>query len=219
MRKTSRGGYRMAQVNVQDAVQTPFELLGRVPVILVPALFAGLVGLALGLALRRPLAISGGWALFGIVLVGGFATFLSIAWTTHLLDRHLRGEKPDLQESWVAVARRLPNLAVAIIVVTILVALGTFFFIVPGILLEAILIMTIPYVAKENATFDKALSYSFRFSFSGVNFLVLLLYIGIAFLLSLIPFVGSFLSSIFLVVWIPYLYLKYGQEERALESR
>ncbi|MGQ9623672.1 MAG: hypothetical protein ACUVTO_09695 [Candidatus Caldatribacteriaceae bacterium] len=202
----------MAQTDAQNALQKPLELLGRAPLILVPALVAGVVNVVLSLGLRGTVALWGGWTLFGVILVGGAVSLLSIAWATILLDQYLRGEKPDLQDSWVILARNFSNLLVAILVVLIIVAFGTLFFILPGILLEVIFIMTIPHVAKRNVTFDKALSFSLRFSFSGVNFLLLLLYVGGSFILSLIPFVGAFLSSIFLTVWIAYFYLKYGQE-------
>lgn len=208
----------MARTDAQDALQMPLELLGHAPVVLIPALITGVVNVALSLGLRGVVTLQGGWVIFGVILVGGMVSLLGIAWTTLLLDQRLKGEKPDLQGSWVILARYAPNLFVAILVVIIIVAFGTLFFIIPGILLETVLIMAIPYVAKENATFDKALFFSLRFSFSGVNFLLLLLYVGGSFILSLIPFVGAFLSSIFLTVWIAYFYIKYGQEE-GLEVR
>lgn len=194
------------QIGFQEVLQKPLEVLGRAPIVLVPALCAGVVNLAVSFVRLRT------WTVFAFSALGMFVTLFCLAWGVLLLEKYLRGEKPDLVESWDTLSQKAPNVVVTAIIVAALVTLGAYFFILPGILLEAILIMTIPHTAQENATFDKALLYSLRFAFQGMHFLILLLYVAIAFGLAFIPYAGEMLSNIFIIVWIAHLYLTCNQK-------
>lgn len=201
------------EMHFQEVLRKPLGVFSQAPVVLIPALVSGVVNLVINFAtLRSSLGV------FVLSVLGAFVTFFCLAWGTLLLARYFQGEKPDLAESWRVVLERMPNIAVAAVIVATLVALGALLFIVPGILLEAILIMSIPYTAQENVTFDRALPYTLRFAFEGFHFLVLLLYVGIAFALAFIPYVGEVLSALFFITWVAHLYLTRGREfvDRAL---
>jgi hypothetical protein len=203
----------MAKINLQDAFQTPFQLIGKVPSILIPSLIASLIGLALSLGLRNAFLMGMRWQVFAVTIISYIVVLFSMAWITLLLEKNLQEEKASLRDSWVRLSERLGNVGVAALVVAILVALGTFLYLIPGILLASIFLPAIPHAAKENASFDKAVSFSFRFVFSQGNFGAVFLMVLIEFLLSLLPMIGLFLANLFITIWLPYAVLKYGSTE------
>lgn len=194
------------QVHFQEVLRKPLEVFSQAPVVLIPALVAGIVNLAIGFVTLRSLGA------FVVSVFGAFVTFFCLAWGTLLLAKYLQGERPNLVESWQVVSERTPNIVVAAVIVAVLVNLGALLFVVPGILLEVILITSIPHAARENVGFDKALLYALRFAFEGTHFLTLLLFVVIAFGLAFIPYVGEVLSAIFLVTWVSHFYLTRSQE-------
>ncbi len=196
--------------HVQDVFQAPFQLLGRIPVVLVPSLVASLVGLVLDLGLRGAVFRVAGWEAFLVSVIGEIVVLFSMAWVTLLLDQDMQGEKASLQETWAKLSERLSNVALAVFVISVIVALGAFAYIVPGILLASILLPAVPYAAKESTTFDKSVSSSFRFVFAQGHFWVVLLMVVVEFLLSLLPFVGLFFANLFITIWLPYFVLRYG---------
>lgn len=190
------------KMHFQEVLQKPLEVFNRVPVVLVPALVAGVINLVINFATFRSSLV-----IFVFSVFSSFVAFFCLAWGTLLLARYLQGEKPDLAESWRAVSERTPNIVVAAVVVAVLVNLAALLFVVPGILLEVLLITSIPHTARGNVSFDKALLYALRFAFEGPHFLVLLLFVTIAFGLAFIPYVGEVLSAIFLILWVSHFYL------------
>lgn len=203
----------MSRVNLQDAFQTPFRLLGEVPFILVPSLIASVVGLALSMGLRGAFLRGMGWQVFVVAVVSQIAVLFSMVWVALLLDQSMRGEKVSLQDSWVKLSERLANVGLATLLVAVIVTLGTFFYIVPGILLASLLLPAIPHGVVENASFDVSAGFSFRFVFSQGNFWVVFLMVLIAFLLGFLPYIDLFLGNLFITLWLPYLALKYGVSE------
>ncbi|MCX7668221.1 MAG: hypothetical protein N2Z84_04745 [Atribacterota bacterium] len=199
----------MAKINLEESFRIPFELLGKVPWILVPLVMISAINLVLTLAMRRILLR---WEILVTMLVGFAVTLFGMAWVTLLLRRYFKGEKVALQETWIELSENLGNIAIAVLLVTVIVTLGLLFYIVPGILLATLFLVVIPHTAVEKTTFDKSLVFMSRFVFADKNFLPLLLYIVVAFLLGLIPVVGSFLNAFFLALFFPYLYLQYGKE-------
>lgn len=193
------------QVDFQEVLQRPLKAFGQAPEVLVPALIAGLVNLAIDLINRSAVA-------FVLAAFGSFVTFVCLAWGTLLLAKYLQGEEPDVLESWRSISERAPNIVITAAITALVVAFGAHFFVVLGVLLEAILIMSMPHAARENVTFDKALPYALRFALQGLNFLVLLLYVAVAFGLAFIPYAGAVVSNIFLIVWVSHLYLTLGQK-------
>lgn len=200
----------MSKVNLQDAFQTPFQMIGKVPSVLVPSLIASLIGLALSLGIRNALLMGMSWQVFVVAIISNIIVLFSMAWITLLLEKAMQEEKASLQDSWIKLSERLPNLGVAALVISILVALGTFLYIIPGILLASMLLPAIPYAAKENVSFDKSISFSLRFVFSQGNFGAIFLIVLIEFLLGLLPVIGLFLANLFISIWLPYAVVKYG---------
>lgn len=200
----------MAKINLEESFQVPFELLGKVPVILVPLGIISVLSLILSLATQRTFSR---WEILVMSLVSFVVILFGMAWVTLLLEQHFKGERVNLGETWVELSKNLGNVAIAAILITVIVSLGLFLYIVPGIILAALFFIIIPQVAVEKTTFDKSLAFMSRFVFAEKNFLPLLLYALIAFLLALIPIVGSFLNAFFLILFFPYLYLQYGREE------
>ncbi len=203
----------MSRINLSETFQTPFSLLGTIPVIIIPALIASIVGLALPLGARGVLLQGLHWMVFVFAVVSYIVTLFAMAWITLMLQDHMEGRKVSLQESWVQLSGKMGNVAVTLIIVSVIVSLGTFLFLIPGLLLAALLLMSIPHSAQRNSAFDKSIQFSFRFLFSEFNFFPVLLIVLVGFLLQLIPFIGLFMGNLFISIWIPYAYLKYGGKE------
>ncbi|MGC8777848.1 MAG: hypothetical protein ACP5Q4_04145 [Candidatus Caldatribacteriaceae bacterium] len=201
----------MAKVNLEESFRVPLELLGKAPVILVPLGITSVFNLVLALATRR---VFSRWETLVIAFVGLAVTLFGMAWVTLLLERYFKGQKADLPDTWVELSQNLGNIAIAVILVTVIVVLGILFYIVPGILLATLFLIVIPHTAVEKTTFDQSTAFMSRFVFAEKNFAFLLLYTLIAFLLGIIPVVGSLLNAFFLALFFPYLYLKYGREEQ-----
>ncbi|MCD6156406.1 MAG: hypothetical protein J7J32_05135 [Candidatus Atribacteria bacterium] len=200
----------MSKINLQDAFQTPFQLIGKVPLVLIPSLIASLIGLALSIGVRNAYLAGMRWQVFVVAIISNIIVLFSMGWITLLLEKAMQEEKVSLQDSWIKLSERLPNLGVAALVVSILVALGTFLYIIPGILLASILLPAIPHAAKENVSFDKSISFSLNFVFSQGNFGAVFLMVLIEFLLGLLPVIGLFLANLFISIWLPYAVVKYG---------
>lgn len=200
----------MARINLEESFRVPLELLGKVPVVLVPLAIFSLVSLLPTLILRRGFTL--GWEALVATLVSGFLTLLGMSWVTLLFKQHFEEKAVHLGETWTELSRGLGNIAVAVILVTVITTVGFFPYIVPGIILEAMFLIVIPQVAAEKTTFDKSITFMSRFVFAEKNFAFLLLYVLIAFALALIPVIGSFLSAFFIILFFPYLYLRYGRE-------
>ena len=200
----------MTRINLEESFRVPLELLGKAPAVLVPLLIFSLASLLPTLVLRR--GFTPGWEILASTLASGFLMLLGMSWVTLLFKQHLEGKPARLGETWVELSYGLGNIVIAIVLVTVITAFGFFFYIVPGIILEAMFLIVIPQVAAEKATFDKSMTFMSRFVFAEKNFAFLLLYVLIAFALALIPVIGSFLSTFFLILFFPYLYLQYGRE-------
>jgi hypothetical protein len=186
--------------------------MGKTPIILVPALIASIIGLLLSLGLGRAMLQVMSWQIFLVSVISSVITLLSMAWVTLILEKELSGGKTNFSESWIDLSKKSGNLIIAAIVVSVIISLGTFLYLIPGIILATIFLPAIPYTAIKNATLDKALGFSFSFVFSQTNFLAILLIVIVEFLLSLLPpLVGLFLANLFISIWLPYVYLKYGE--------
>lgn len=202
----------MAKINIGEAFQTPLTLMGKTSIILVPALIASIIGLLLSLGLGRAMLQVMSWQIFLVSVISSVITLLSMAWVTLILEKELSGGKTNFSESWIDLSKKSGNLIIAAIVVSVIISLGTFLYLIPGIILATIFLPAIPYTAIKNATLDKALGFSFSFVFSQTNFLAILLIVIVEFLLSLLPpLVGLFLANLFISIWLPYVYLKYGE--------
>lgn len=199
----------MPKINLEESFSTPLGLLGKAPVILVPILGTSLVALLLSLVTPRGWR---GWEILILALLSLIVILFGTAWTTLLLLKHFQGNNPDLRTTWIELSENLGNLLVAVILVTVIIAVGFFLFLVPGIILSALFLITIPQVTVEKTTFDKSVAFMSHFVLAEKNFLALLLYAAIAFLLALIPMIGSFCQAFFVILYLPYLYLKYGRE-------
>ncbi|MEN3185305.1 MAG: hypothetical protein ABDK94_02705 [Atribacterota bacterium] len=200
----------MAKINLEESFRVPLELLGKVPVILVPIGMTSVFILVLTLSMR---GVFVRWEIFVMSLIRFAVILFDMAWVTLLLEQYFRGEKANLQETWVKLSQKLGKVMIAVILVTVIVSLGFSFYIVPGIILAALFMITVPQVVVEKTTFDKSMAFMSRFVFRDKNFLPLLLYVFIAFLLGLIPTVGLLLNAFFLMLFFPHLYLRYGREE------
>ena len=201
----------VAKINIGEAFQTPLTLMGKTPIILVPALIASIIGLLLSLGLGRTMLQVMSWQIFLVSVISSVITLLSMAWVTLILEKELSGGKTNLSESWIDLSKKSGNLIIAAIVLSVIISLGTFLYLIPGITLATIFLPAIPYTAIKNATLDKALGFSFSFVFSQTNFLAILLIVIVEFLLSLLPLAGLFLANLFISIWLPYVYLKYGE--------
>lgn len=204
-------GIAMAKINIGEILQTPLSLIGKIPIILIPALIASIIGLLLTLGLGGAILQVMSWQIFLVNMISSAVTSLSMAWVTIILAEELSGKKTNLLKSWIDLSKQSGNLATAIIVVSVIVTLGTFFYFIPGIILATIFLPAIPHTATKEIALDKALRFSFSFVFSQNNFLAILLLIVVEFLLSLLPLIGLFLANLFISIWLPYAYLKYGE--------
>jgi len=203
----------MSRINLSEAFQAPFTLLGTIPVIIIPALIASVVGLVLAIAARNVLLYGLHWMVFVVAVVSYLVTLFAMAWITIMLSDHMEGRKVSLQESWITLSGKIGNVAITLVIVSVIVSLGTFLYLIPGLLLAALLLLSIPHSAQTNSAFDKSIQFSFRFLFSEFNFFPILLIVLVGFLLQLIPFVGMFIGNLFISIWIPYAFLQYGGEE------
>lgn len=199
----------MPKINLEESFSAPLGLLGKASVILVPILGTSLVALLLSLITPRGFR---GWEILILALVSLIVILFGTAWTTLLLLKHFQGKNPDLRTTWIELSENLENLLVAVIMVTVIISVDFFLFLVPGIILSTLFLITISQVAVEKTTFDRSVVFMSHFVFAEKNFLVLLLYATITFLLALIHMIGSFCQAFFVTLYLPYLYLKYGRE-------
>lgn len=203
----------MAKINLKESFRVPLEALGKTPVVLVPLVIFSVVSLLPTLMVRR--AFVPRWEVFFSVLVSEFLVLLGMSWVTLLLARYHRTQAlnmTDLQESWIELSQNLRTIAMAIVLVAVITSFGFFLYVVPGILLEAIFLIVVPQVAVEKSSFDKSLAFMTKFVFAEQNLAFLLLYVLIAFALGFVPVIGAFLGAFFLMLFFPYLYLRYGRE-------
>ncbi|HSV30590.1 MAG TPA: hypothetical protein VLH40_01025 [Atribacteraceae bacterium] len=200
----------MTRMHLADSFQTPFTMLGQAPVILIPSLLASIIGLVLSLGFRGLFLTGWGWPVIVASLIGSLVNLFAIGWTTYLIQDLRVGNKPNLSYGWAALSRQISNLWVTYLIVAVVISIGTLFFIVPGLFLAALFLMTVPEAAVTGHTFDRSLRFSFRFLFNEGNFLAVFLLVLVGFILTLVPLIGFFVGNLFYSIWIPYAFLKYG---------
>jgi len=150
------------------------------------------------------------WMLFAVMAIVYLLLLVNMVWVTLLLRHHEEGKSASLRETWIELSENFGLFLPALIMVAVIVSLGFFLYLIPGIFLLALFFITIPQTAVEKTTLDRSLSFLHRFVFAEKNFLPLLLYAVILFLITLIPWIGSFIAAFLATLWFPYCYLTYG---------
>jgi hypothetical protein len=147
-----------------------YETVVRFPVLIVPPLLVGILGFALiffiggGATVMGALmggamggghgAAAGGVAglVLGVLvffLVMGILWLLSSGMVVVMARDALGGREPILGDALTAVTGRLPALALASGLMTVIVGIGFLFLVIPGILAAVVLVFTLPAVLLE----------------------------------------------------------------------
>ncbi|MCX6089213.1 MAG: hypothetical protein NTX88_02345 [Candidatus Atribacteria bacterium] len=198
----------MSRITYQQAFQNPLILIGKSPIILIPALIAAIVGIVLSFAMRNIFLSGMSWRVFLFSMISLIPTFFCLAWNTLLMQHYYEGKNPSLQMTWIRLSEQITNVAIAFLLVAVLTSLGTFLFVIPGVFISTLLVLIVPHTAVTNETFDKSIPAVSRFLFSENNFVLILVLILVGFGLNFIPYLGTFLANLFYSIYIPYAYLK-----------
>lgn len=198
----------MAKIDLRTTLASPIKLLPQKPILFTPALISALFGLIIYAAVPVSYAFFG-WSIFLVNLLQWLVSTIMTGWMVSMMMEIKEKGNTTYQSSWNIVNKVIINLIVVGILVSIMVALGTMLFVIPGIILAVTFCAAAPAVVKKELSFSESLKESKNFVYDQENFWNILIIMIISFLIVMIPVIGRLISSFLITFWIAYAYLYY----------
>lgn len=202
----------MSKIDLRNTLASPIELLPQKPILFTPALISALFGLIIYAAIPVSYAFFG-WSIFLVNLLQWLVSTIMTGWMVSMMMEIKEKGNTTYQSSWNIVNKVIFNLITVGILVSIMVALGTMLFVIPGIILAVTFCAASPAVVKKELSFSEALKESRNFVYHQKNFWNILIIMIISFLIAMIPVIGGLISSFLITFWIAYAYLYYEGKE------
>ncbi|TYB90022.1 MAG: hypothetical protein FXF54_09315 [Kosmotoga sp.] len=202
----------MSKIDLRNTLASPIELLPQKPILFTPALISALFGLIIYAAIPVSYAFFG-WSIFLVNLLQWLVSTIMTGWMVSMMMEIKEKGNTTYQSSWNIVNKVIFNLITVGILVSIMVALGTMLFVIPGIILAVTFCAASPAVVKKELSFSEALKESRNFVYHQKNFWNILIIMIISFLIAMIPVIGGLISSFLITFWIAYAYLYYEGTE------
>ncbi len=202
----------MAKIDLKTTLASPIELLPQKPILFTPPLIAALFGLIIYAAVPVSYAFFG-WSIFLVNLLQWLVSTIMTGWMVSMMMEIKEKGNTNYQSSWEKVNKVIVQLIIVGILVSILVAVGTLLFVIPGIILAVTFCAASPAVVKKGLSVTEALKESKNFVYDQNNFWNILVIMIISFLIVMIPVIGGLISSFLITFWLAYAYLYYEGEE------